>query len=136
MPIWNQQGRHRYYREGDLLFFELHGEFTLADTECMVAQTAAIGEEHGYALIVFDARDGLNMTPEARRYINEVGRQRSIESHSLIIGAPLAMRIMTRLILNAASLFGKQLPPVEFVESTAEVAAWLAAQRQAGAAQT
>lgn len=130
MPIWSQQGRHRYYREGEVLFFELHGEFSLADTQFMLTQTYEIAEQHGYVLTVFDARDGINMTPEARRYLNEMAHRRRIDSRSLLIGAPLGMRTMTRLILNAASLFGKQMPPVDFVQTSAELPAWLAGQRQ------
>ena len=121
MPIWKQQGKHRYYREGEMLFFELHGLFTLADTQFMILQTYEIAEQHGYVLSVFDARDGINMTPDARRYLNEVANRRPIDSRSLLIGAPLGMRTMTRLILNAASLFGKQMPPVDFVPTSAEM---------------
>ncbi len=79
---------------------------------------------------VFDARDGMNMTPEARRYSNEASSAHPVSAATLLVGASLAIRTMTSLLINAARLFGKKLAPVEYCDTVDEVPRWLAAQRR------
>jgi hypothetical protein len=130
MPNWMNQGKHRYYWEADMLWFQLHGLFFLEDTQLLVALTESITAKHGYYLTVFDARDGINMTPEARRYVSEKSRISTMDGATLIVGASLAMRVMAHLMQNAAKLFGAKQTPVEFCNTLEEVPQWLEAQRR------
>lgn len=129
MPQWCSQGAHRYYRDGDLAFFEVHGPFTLADAQWMFSVAESIERDHGYVLSAFDNRDGPGMTADARRYTSEKSRERLVLSASAIIGASMAVRAMTILLINVARLAGKPASPVHFCASPQEAIAWLATQR-------
>lgn len=130
MPNWKTQGSHRYYCEADMVFFELHGVFSLADMQCLFALAQEVTKEYGYYLSVFDGREALSMSPEARRYVSELSRRGNAKGTSLVIGATRAMRTVTLLLQNAARLFGKKLSPVAFCSTIEEVPLWAAAQRQ------
>lgn len=130
MPQWCSQGTHRYYREGDLAYFEVHGPFSLADAQCMFSVAEAIERDHGYVLSAFDNRDGPGLTAEARRYTSEKSRERMVPGATAVIGASMAVRAMTILLINVARLAGKPSSPVHFCATHQEAIAWLAAQRE------
>jgi energy-coupling factor transporter transmembrane protein EcfT len=130
MSNWMMQGSHRYYAEAELIFFELHGLFSLEDMQKVNLLSQASAKEFGYVVSVFDARDGLNMSPAARRCAAEMSRDFPISGASLIIGASLTIRTVALLILNATRLFGKTTTPVDFCSTLEEVPQWLEHQRQ------
>ena len=131
MPDWKQLGSHRYYVEDEVLFIEAHGPFTLEDTKFITWQSPELAKQWGYYLLVADARDGMNLTPEARRYSNASAKNDPIPGAILIMGASLAVRTMTALLTNAARLFGKkQQATIDHCANLDEVPQWLAAQRR------
>jgi hypothetical protein len=130
MAEWHSQGTHRFYRETDLVFFEVHGPFTLADAQCMFDVCEGCAQEYGYVLSAFDNRDGPGMTPEARRFTSERSRERPVKSAVAVIGASLAVRTMSFLLMNVMRLAGKPVSPVLFCSTQEEAMAWLAGQRQ------
>jgi hypothetical protein len=130
MQIWFNQGRHRYYVEADLVFFELHGLVTLEDSKCLLSRMYERVQECGYCLTVFDARDGLFMDAEARRYSSVMLDKQEIMGINLIVGAGAATRAVTRLMQNASALLGKKRAPVEFCSTLDGVPAWLAEKRR------
>lgn len=130
MPQWCSQGLHRYYCEGDLAYFEVHGPFTLADAQCLFSVAESIEREYGYVLSAFDNRDGPGMTPDARRYISQKNRERVLPGATALIGANMAVRAMAILLLNVSRLAGKPASPVQFCATHQEAMAWLGAQRE------
>jgi hypothetical protein len=130
MPNWMTQGSHRYYVEAELIFFELHGLFSIEDMQLLHELALASAKDFGYVLFVFDAHDGLSISPAARRFSGERARSFSFASASLIVGASLALRTVAQLLQNAARLFGKTRRLIEFCPSLDEVPQWLGRQRQ------
>jgi len=129
MPTWETQGRHRYYRDADLLFFELHGLFSIDDANCLHAVADLIEQDHGYVLCTFDAADGMTMSPEARRATGDRSRSRETRGATAIVGASFTIRTVALLITNAARLFGKPVPPIYFCSSIDDATQWLDTQR-------
>jgi hypothetical protein len=129
MPNWITHGSHRYYLDEDLIFFELHGLFEIEDMQKLRHESQRIAKEQGYVLSVFDANDGLNMSPAARRHASDIARQFPVDGASLVIGANLAMRTVAQLLQNAARLLGRTLPPIDFCARLEEVPKWLEQQR-------
>ena len=130
MPPWHSQGSHRFYCEDDLLYFEVHGPFTLADAQRLYSESESIEQQHGYVLAAFDNRDGPGMTAEARRYVGMKSRQRNVTGASAVIGANLAVRTMSLLVMNVARLAGMKSTPIIFCATPEEAMAWLAVRRQ------
>ena len=130
MENWITQGTHRYYRTADLVFFEVHGPFTLPDAQCLLEVCKSIWQEHGYVLSAFDNRDGPGMTAEARRFTSEKSREHPMKAASAIIGASLAVRTMTFLLLNVMRMTGRPVSQILFCSTDEEALAWLASQRQ------
>lgn len=130
MPTWNPVGTHRYYCQADLLFSELHGDIQLDDIQQLWSIAESIEQTCGYVITVFDASDCKSITPAARRYIGEKNRVRIVVGPVLLMGAGFAMRIMVRLLQQAARVFGKQPAAVHFYALPEELPSLLAAQRQ------
>jgi hypothetical protein len=125
---------HRYYRERDVVFVELHGDLELATVQMLFAITDAIEKEYGYALVVFDARDGLSVSPQARRFIGEQNRLRTRPAATIIIGASFALRTLAVLLQHASRVFGKQPAPLLFCSTPEELPPIQESQRQSFAA--
>lgn len=130
MPTWESHGSHRYYREPDLLFLEIHGTFTLADVQWMHGLGAAIEAQSGYILTVFDSRHASGITAEARRAVAARSRQHISPGATAVVGASLGLRAVVQLIRNALRLFGQAAEPVHFCGTAEEALEWLAGQRR------
>lgn len=129
MPPWEHQGTHRFYREEDLLYFELHGLFTLADAQRLYVELESLERAHGYALTAYDARAVTGMDADSRRYLGEKTRGRAERRALAVIGASFALRTILGLVQNGARLAGRPVPKTAFCSTQSEALAWLAAQR-------
>lgn len=127
---WQWQGKHRFCCDGDQVIFELHGLFGVDDGLCMFRISEEQDRRYGYVLFLFDARDGLNMSQEARRMVGERLRRQPVNRVTAIVGANTAMKTVTRLVQNAARLFGFPTRPVQFCDTQEEAMTWLNVQRQ------
>lgn len=130
MIVWQSQGNHRFCCEGDVVVFELHGLFYLEDALCMFRIADAQAQQHGYVLFLFDARDGLNVSQDARRLVSARLRTQPEDRATAIFGAGVAIRTLTRLFQNAGRLFGIPIKPIQFCDTLDEGRAWLDTQRQ------
>lgn len=130
MPTWEVQGAHRYYVDGDTLFWESHGEITLADLTAIFAVLRRIVQTHGYTLSSYDASGGVTMGPAARRASSEMSRDHSLRGATVIIGAGVTMRTVMLLLHNAARLFGRPQQPLHYCSTQEEALKWLELQRQ------
>ena len=130
MPTWESQGSHRYYREPDLLFLEIHGTFTLTDVQWMHGVSAAIEAQTGYILTVFDSLHASGITAGARRAVAKRSREHISPGATAVVGASLGLRAVVQLIRNALRLFGQATEPVYFCSTAEEALEWLASQRK------
>jgi hypothetical protein len=124
---WQPFASHRYRRDGDTLYFEIHGTFSLDDTRLLFELGETVERECGYVLNLFDAHDAQGLAADARRHIGTQLRQR--KSASAIVGASVAMRALITLLQNSATLFGRPTPSTRFFASVEEAAKWLTSQR-------
>lgn len=129
MVSWQKLGTHRFYVEGDVIFTELHGDFGRDEIHLLWDLVVRVEQEHGHVFRVFDARDGLSMTPEARQYINDRKKEHAPRGPDVIVGANIAMRTLVTLIQHAARLLKLKQAPVLFLRSLDEVPPALEAQR-------
>ena len=130
MIAWQWQGKHRYHCESDMVVFELHGLFNVDDAMCMIRLEDAQNRRNGYVLLLFDARNGLNISPEARRLVGDKAGLQPENRVTAIVGASVAIRTVTRLIQNARRLFGIPIKPVQFCDTMEEGMTWLDIHRQ------
>jgi hypothetical protein len=128
MPQWKPQGTHRYYEEEDVLFWESHGLITLSDMEAAFRALEGIQDRHGYVIGIFDARDKVSVSPEARRYTAAQGRGGARPAATIIIGASATLRTIMRLLHNAYRLFGLNAPTTHYCVSVDD--AFVGAQRE------
>ncbi len=131
MPDWKNEGSHRYYREPDLLFVEAHGDLQCEEIKQLWEMASSIEKTCGYLICIFDFRDGKSISPEARRYIGERNRERTLQGPVFMIGASLMLRTIALMLQHAARLFGKTPAPVYFCASPEELPPLVAAQRTA-----
>lgn len=130
MVTWHKLGAHRYHRDGDVVFMELHGDFQRDDAHEIWNVAEGIERECGYALIVFDAREGLSVSPEARQYLNKRKHQRSVCGAVLIVGASFGLRTIVLLLQHAGRLLtNKPQIPLFFCATLEELPALIETQR-------
>lgn len=131
MVTWHKLGAHRYYRDGDVVFVELHGDFLRDDAKGVWDVSDAVEQELGYALSVFDARMGMSVSPQARTYINERKAQHQTTGAVTLIGASFPLRTLLGLMQQATRLLLKKAPtPLYFCAAPEELPAVLALQRK------
>ena len=129
MPTWETLGAHRYYSQDDLLLFEIHGLFTLADTQGMFVLSERVEKKYGYTLTTFDARKVSGMAADARKYVGERSRKHRPVGATAIVGASFPIRALISLLQNATRLFGNPVPPTLFCATVEEALHWLAQHR-------
>jgi hypothetical protein len=66
-PAWQTCGTHRFYIHNDILFWETNGPMGISDFVVMYEHRGQLQRQHGYALVLFDARQHGGVPPEARR---------------------------------------------------------------------
>jgi hypothetical protein len=130
MPTWLPLGKHRYHIEDDLFALEAQGEISLAEIQDLLAACRQIGERSGYWLILVDARAGVSISPEARRYIGEASRGPRPPSVTAIFGAGVIERAFLLFIRSAIRLVRGLDSPVEMFRNGEEARAWLASHRR------
>lgn len=130
MVSWISLGPHRYYRDGDVLFTEGHGDFSREALLSIWDVALLIEKEHGYVFTVFDARQGLHMPPETRQAVAQQRRQRPMVSANFVIGASLALRTLVGLVQQAGRLLKiRHQVPTFFCATPDELQGILEAQR-------
>lgn len=131
MPDWTSVGAHRYYREEEQIYVELHADLGAAELRVMWDVAEEVEDTYGYAISVFDVRRSNGVSPDGRRYVGERNRKRALIGPVVMIGANIVVRTMTRLLKQATLLMGKKPSPVFFCNTVEEVPAIVAEQRRA-----
>ena len=129
MVNWEPLGKHRYYREADLVFFELQGDVSLTEIQHVFLLHELVAKEYGYSLMVFDAHAGGRLGPEARRFVGQRTRQQMDRGASVVLGANFILSALVTLLHNAARLVGRDDSLTHFCATLEEAKPWLAAQR-------
>lgn len=125
MQKWTPLGLHRYKHQGNILWFESHGEFTLSDAKTyfelfrsLIAAQPAVG-------ILADVRGGIEVPHEVRKYGAAVLRQINYPAPVAIAGASLPVRAILTLFTNAQRLIAKNTAPIVFVATQEQALEWL-----------
>lgn len=130
MISWQKLGPHRFYRDRDVLFVELRGDFTRNEVQELWSVVIEIEQEHGHVFRIYDAREGGKMTPEARQYINDRKRVHVPKGPDVIAGANFAVRTIVELIQRAGRLLRIKQAPVFFLASLDDLPELLRVQRE------
>lgn len=117
---------HAYREEGALLFFHTNGVLSLEDMQAMFGLHAKIKKEFGYLLVLYDAKNGGSMSPEARKYAAEHTRPEVMHSASAIFNISYPARVIATLVHRATKVISKlPIGPMAFFATEAEARAFL-----------
>lgn len=130
MASWQKLGAHRFYLEGDVVFIELHGDFGRDEAQVLWDAVIQVEQKNGHALRVYDARDGLSMTPEARQYISNRRKTYAPNGPDVIVGANITLRTIVNLLQHAARIIKRPTSQVHFCATLDEVPAVLEMHRK------
>jgi hypothetical protein len=125
-------GKHRLKSQEDVYVWETHGEITLEEAKDLCAAQQPLTQALGYSMLFIDARQGLSVGVEVRRYFAEFSRELDQPSCTVFLGASSLVRTMSILLSNAIRLLTRPRPGgLHFVKSEAEAWQIFAEQRPA-----
>lgn len=130
MQGWEPLGAHRYRVEGDTAFFEVQGPISVEEMEEHLSRQEAIAREIGWALTVYDSRQGTGVSAEVRRYVAERMRTRPFRAAGAVFGASFVIRTMVMLMVRAVSLFTNTGQFVGYFKTEAEAIEYCADMRE------
>lgn len=119
---------HRLFRDGPLLIFENHGNFSLAEAERATAVYSQIIQEEGYLQLILDISDSHEVDGRTRKHLADWGKVHSAQATVAAVGGNLVFRTTFSLLINAIRLISEQPLRVHFCRDRSEARTWLAAQ--------
>lgn len=132
-----QIGRHVLEVEGDQVRWEAHGPCDLEDLRAIIAIGEKLAARYGSYYSIIDARQGITVTPEARRFNAEWERTHGgPKAFTVIFGANPFLRALVTLVNRAAQLLLGRSPEVVFVRTEDDARAVVAHRRASGSAPT
>jgi hypothetical protein len=124
-------GRHRLEVVDDVVLWVAHGPCDVDDLRQVIAVGEELAARYGRYYSLIDAREGITITPAARRYSAEWERARGgSKAYTVIFGASTFLRTLVTLINRAAELILSRSPEIVFVATEAEARAHIAADRK------
>ncbi|HPH27103.1 MAG TPA: hypothetical protein PLA87_09675 [Pseudomonadota bacterium] len=131
MPDFVPLGMHRYYEEGDTLFFQGRGPLSLQEMQRLLEQLDQLGQRQGYVLLVCDVSHGIEMPPGVRHWLSEWQKNnpKLAIGTTIVIGASLIIRTLITMMNRAMALLGKTEGTLLFVKSEEEARSLLPTQR-------
>lgn len=130
-PAWQTCGTHRFYLRGDVLFWETHGPMLISDFVVLYELRGRVQRQHGFALVLFDARQQGGLPPETRRYLVTHKQDPPLRGSIAVFGANVMVRTMVSLLQGAARMLGRtQAVSISFGEDETACWALLARERQ------
>ena len=130
MRAWEPLGAHLYCIEEDTVFFTVHGAVSVAEMATHLDRLEAIAARVGWVLTVYDSREGVGISPQARRYVAERMRARPFRAAGGVFGASFVIRTMVTLMVSAVSLFTKSVQRVAYFKTEAEAVAYCVQMRE------
>lgn len=128
-PNWQNQGRHRFYLRGDVLFWECHGPMNRQDVVVLFDRRVAVQRRMGRVFLLVDAHHNTGVPAESRRYAANFKPEPPLQGAVVVFGAGLIVRTAVTLIISATRLLGRgDLKMMFFASNEAE--AWSLIQRE------
>lgn len=124
MQEFESLGKHLIRRDGDSLHWRLRGTVDRDEVLALHAHALPIVAEHGYMLVLIDARQGGQMDADARRETAELHKRHpTMRRKTIVYGANPMTRALTVLVMRALALFTRKPPDVTMVASEADALA-------------
>ena len=123
-------GQHKLFREGPLLIFENHGNFSLEDAEKATVLYSAIIKEESFLHLLVDNTDSVEIDGRTRKHLANWGKAHFGQIALAIVGGNIAFRTTFTLIINAIRLLSSMPLRVRLCADRQEALAWLAVQKR------
>ena len=115
MDLWQPLGPHRYQLRGDVLIYEQHGALSPDQMRELLALSTQQGEQYGYVIIIANAKDAAQATPESRQLASRWQIDHPYPSLALVFGTSTIMRVAARLFVRANQLMNATATDMRFI---------------------
>lgn len=123
MLDWQTAGPHRYYIDGDVVYWRIIGVLDHDHTAQLLAAVDGVLACSSYVLLLVDGTYAHNLSPEARRYYAEWLRHASNPKRAAIFfRASAEMKAFLALARRGGELLSSKHSGIELVDD--EAAAW------------
>jgi len=117
-------GRHRLLVRADEVLWEVHGNCDVDELRQIIALGEELAARYGRYYSLIDGKEGISITPAARRYNADWERAHGgSKALTIIFGANALARTIVSLVNRAAQLVLGRSPEVIFVKTEAEARA-------------
>lgn len=123
-------GRHLLRQEGDIVFVVWNGDVGLEDVRELVEVVGRIHAAQPILFMLSDSRNTGSFDPEARRWVAQQTKERSLIALSVIFGASFPVRIVASMIHRAMRLLAPGSPETVFFATEAEARAFIDEERR------
>lgn len=128
-----QVGKHHITIEDDMLIGAISAPWTRDEMQQFFGLVEEVHKRAGLVFLMTVVLPGYGLTPGARKYIAEWGKDHPIVNGNVVVGADVTTRTIIRLAQVAAHIFGTHQPNnvVTLVDTEEQGRAWIARERQA-----
>lgn len=129
---WVAIGKHRIAIEESVLISAISAPWTRDEMQAYLALVADVYKRTGPVYLLTIIKPGYALSPEARKYIAEWGKQNpDAVVGNVIVGASLAVRAVLRLAQAAAQLIRPSRLELTLLDTEEQGRAWIAADQHA-----
>lgn len=123
-------GRHRVWRDGDVIGMHFEGALTRAEVETMRAAMVEVLAESGTCFLLSDMHACSAIEPEARKYMAEWSREGTDRlTGTAVFGLSFPMRTLVTLVMSAIRFIKNQPVDIAFVKDRGEGLRWIEGRR-------
>lgn len=117
MQAWQSSGPHRYYAEGDLVFWRLIDVMDEAQIDQLLAAVDSVLSRYQQSVLLVDCSQAHSLKPEARRRYGEWLKKNPYPRRaSIFFSATGEMRTFLLLAQRSGQLLSGQRSAIEIVE--------------------
>ena len=125
-------GKHHITVEESIVIGAISSPWTLAEMQEYFALVLDVYKRRGPVYLMTIIKPGYALSPEARKYIAEWGKQHpDVVIGNVIAGASLAIRAVLRLAQAATRLLSPTRLELTLVDTEEQARAWIAGDQEA-----
>ncbi len=125
-------GKHRITVEDSILIGAISSPWTRAEMQEYFALVLDVYKRRGPVYLMTIIKPGYALSPEARKYIAEWGKQHpDVVVGNIVVGASLAIRAVLRLAQAAVNLLSPSRIELTLVDTEEQARAWIAHDQEA-----
>lgn len=122
-------GTHLIHVDGDTVLLAARGSVTLEDMRDILDLTARVKRQHGCLFMVYDARRGTGIDPDARQLAATRATTNDEADLEVAFGISFTLRVLLKMVVHAQKVLRNRAVNLHLFDAEAEALAFLEIER-------